>query len=390
MENAVINFSPASFPDFPKLPDQHDGPLVYNDLINSFVMQRPDVSIYQPILIEPAHFDKLPIMVPIESDWCFNIELNSESASKTSWMFSTKLNKVFVKINTFLSVHAKYTVIDPDQSLYVRAMIVYSSPNELAEPVKKCPNHRSQSTQDYPEHVLRCEVKETEYVGEEEGKLFKNKLALRIPMNAVASNEALKLTFSCQNSCSGGMNRKMTSIVFTLENERYDILGRRVLNFKVCSCPKRDKEKDEESTTKTLPKKRKGEALASTSKKVAIQVPIVKQEAETTMSAITEPMLTSLPSDLQSLNSGLLELKREPQAWEIHCSMPDQETKLEGLRSLYNIISGQMHRTGDASCQRYLNDLQKQIGKWSLRFARRHSNETMRLISVANITDDNL
>lgn len=345
------SFSPSTFSDFPKA--ENDGGI-------NFSM---DGSIYQPIFVEPPHFNNLPIMSPVESDWDFNIDLNGESAGKSSWMFSTKLKKVFVKINTCLNVHATYKVVDPDQLIYVRAMIVYSSANELADPVKKCPNHRSQPNQDFPEHILRCEVKETEYIGVETGKLFKDKLAIRIPMRAVASNEPLKLEFTCQNSCSGGMNRKMTSVVFTLENDLQQILGRQVLHFKVCSCPKRDKEKDEDSNMKSLPKKRKGEAMPSTSKKVAIQVPLVKQESDTTMSTISEPMLMPLPSDLQSLNSGLLEFKRE-QNFEAHFIFHNAETKVEALRGMYMGIAALMARTGDAATyQCYLNDIQKQIGK---------------------------
>lgn len=358
MEETGSNFSPG-FTEYSKVLEEEPPVQVLTDYHMSQAMNA-NMNCFQPIRVEPPHFNQLPVLDHIENEWEFNMELNSESASKSSWMYSSKLNKVFVKINTYLNVHPVFRVIDPSQMLYIRAMIVYSSTSELADPVKKCPNHRSQPNQDNPEHILRCEVKETKYVGKETGKLFKDKLAILIPLNSIASNEALKLLFTCQNSCSGGMNRKMTCIVFTLENEDEEILGRHKMNFKVCSCPKRDKDKDEESMMKTLPKKRKGDALPSTSKKVAIQAPVVKQESDTAMS--TE-VLTPLPSDLQSLNSGLLELKREPQCCDLNIALPSPEIKLMALQSVYNIVAGEMVRTGDAVYQRYLNDIQKQIGK---------------------------
>lgn len=315
----------------------------------------------------PTHLGKLPLTDLMDSEWGFNIELNSESASKTSWMFSNKLNKVFVKINTHLNVHATYTPIDDTQQLFVRAMIVYTSPNDLAEPVKKCPNHREQSGADYPEHILRCATSQSpQYVGVETGKFFKDKLAILIPMSAIASNEPLKLLFTCQNSCSGGINRKATSIVFTLENQFFHILGRKTMNFKVCSCPKRDKDKDEESIAKTLPKKRKAEQTApSTSKKVAIPVPVVKQESDLTVSMNSDPMiLSSMPSDLQSLTSGLLDLKQERESCEVHITMPSPELRQRLLSLAYDMISGELTRTRDAATlEPYLIEIQKQIGK---------------------------
>lgn len=306
----------------------------------------------------PSHLHQLPILDTMDGDYNFSVSLNSESASKTSWMFSNKLNKVFVKISTHLNVYANFTVGDHHPTLFLRAMIVYTSPNDLAEPVKKCPNHRDQSTRDqldHPEHILRCAIPETHYMGFETGKLFKDKLALLIPMSAIASNEGIKLQFTCQNSCSGGMNRKMTTIVFTLENDMEQILGRQVMNFKVCSCPKRDKDKDEESVMKSLPKKRKAEQTApSTSKKVAISVPIVKQESEDSMS----DLMNSLPSDLtQAFNS-------PQQGCEVVINMPSHELKQQLLHQAYNLVAGTMTRGGDAAnYQRYLVEIQKQIGK---------------------------
>lgn len=305
----------------------------------------------------PAHFYQLPITENLDTAWDFKIELNAESAGKTSWMYSTKLNKVFVKINTTLNVHASYKIVEPNQVLFVRAMIVYTSNNDLAEPVMKCPNHKAQSIIAYPEHILRCTVPSTQYVGVENGKLFIDKLAVFIPMNEIAHNEPLKLVFTCQNSCSGGMNRKMTSIIFTLENDAGRILGRQLMNFKVCSCPKRDREKDEESNTKALPKKRKAEpALPSTSKK---PMTIVKQESDTTLSMNSEPILvTFMPSD------STVEVKREPTNSEVHLVMPNQDLKQKLLKNAFDMVSGEIQRTGDsATYQPYLIDIQKQIGK---------------------------
>lgn len=340
----------------------------------------------EPYTLNLSHLYKLPIVDEMRTDWNFNVELNAESAGRTSWMYSQKLNKVFVKINTALSVYLKYDIVDIQQPLFVRAMIVYTSCNDIADPVKKCPNHCSQSKTSNPEHILRCLFDETQYWGSDSGKLFIERLAVIIPMSAIASNEPLKLIFTCQNSCSGGMNRKATSIVFTLENSGREVLGRKIMNFKVCSCPKRDKDKDEEgvktmpkkgkveytapSTSmkvdkdedglKTMSKKRKIECTApSTSKKV---LSIVKQELDSTLSMQSDVSLVCLPSDLQSLNSGLVDFKKEP-VCDVNITMPNPELAQEVLKFAYDKIAGEMFRSNDATYQTYLTNIAKQIGK---------------------------
>ena len=326
-------------------------------------------TIYSPeqqFTVIPAHFSQLPSIETFDTDWGFDIELNSESASKTSRLFSTNLNKAFVKINTFLNIYVKYTVIDSNQPLFIRAMVVYQQTNDFTEPVRKCTNHRDRSMHEnlpFPEHVLRCSAQDTEYIGTEMGKLFQDKLALRIPLIKVATGEPLKLQFTCQNSCSGGMNRRYTSVIFTLENSVFDVLGRKVLNFKVCSCPKRDKEKDEEFLGKSLPKKRKLDQQPTTSKKIPMPQTIIKQESDSALSMI--PDIPSLPSDLQSVNSaGLLELKREPETCDVTITMPNPELARKVLKNAYDVIAGEMMRTGDnGGLERYLLDIQKQIGK---------------------------
>lgn len=338
LSETMRNFSPSIFSQ--ELMDQHT---VVSDVCAQF-------SIVQQY---PAHFDQLPLTDSFESAWNFNINLNSDSAGKTSWMFSTQLNKVFVKIDTHLNIYPSYDVVNVDQKLYVRAMIVYTSKNDLAEPVRKCPNHRAKSVQNNPEHILRCDLPHTQYVGDEAGKLFKDKLALLIPMSAIASNEPIKLQFTCQNSCSG-MSRKYTSIVFTLENDYGECLGRKVLNFKVCSCPKRDKERDEDSPMKLLPKKRKAETNPSTSKKIAIQPTVVKQESQ----------VGNIPLDSMPLPLPVPEVKKEPTGCVLTVALPDNDLKRRALEAIQDMVAGKMLRTGDIqSYQPYLNDIRKQIGK---------------------------
>lgn len=324
-----------------------------------------DYQIQSPQALSLEHMTKLPILDEFITDWNFHVDLSPESASKTSYMYSSKLNKVFVKMNTHLHLYPTYSNIDPNKELSIRAMIVYTSQNDLAEPVKKCPNHKDRDNSD---HILKCDLPDTRYVGHETGKLFQEKLATVIPLCSIAPNEPFKLLFTCQNSCSGGINRKMTSLVFTLEDNFGYIMGRKIMNFKVCSCPKRDKDKDEAAgVAKSLPKKRKAETSAapSTSKKMAVG-PVIKQE-----SAVTLPMdddLMSQPSNELLNITGLtnpkdVDMKKEQLSCELTIQLPNTEIKKQVLQQAYNIVAGEMTRSGDGVLHSYLNNIQKQMGK---------------------------
>ena len=47
--------------------------------------------------------------------------------------------------------------------------------------------------------------------------------------------------------CVGGINRRPTSVIFTLETRDGKIIGRQGLNCRICSCPKRDKKNQEKA-----------------------------------------------------------------------------------------------------------------------------------------------
>lgn len=76
-------------------------------------------------------------------------------------------------------------------------------------------------------HILKCCNPGTEYHGTENESWFGQRSSLLVPMGPLAASsstgrcqESLGLEFLCQNSCSNGIQRKQTVLVFTLENDR--------------------------------------------------------------------------------------------------------------------------------------------------------------------------
>lgn len=298
----------------------------------------------------PQHLQKLPEAEElIDNLYDFEINMRGDSSNKSNWLYSPQLNKVFVKIDTPMNVYPVFnTGGSSKDNFFIRAMIVYTSQNDLPEPVVKCPNHRERNQREFPDHILHCVNSGTAvtYVGMPNGKVFGERLAVVVNMGKIASNEPLKIEFSCQNSCSGGMNRKSTTLVFTLEDQNQNILGRKVMHFKVCSCPRRDKEKDEQSsTTKVLPKKRKldNPNAASTSAK---RIHLPRQDSE-----------LSTQMDMSNV-------KIEPETpCELKLTLPNENIRKEVMRCAYNAIAGEMTRTGQMAYNHYLTEIQKQIGK---------------------------
>jgi hypothetical protein len=297
----------------------------------------------------PAHFSKLPEVEELANNpYDFHMELKHDTSNKSNWLYSSPLNKVFVKIDTPLNVYPTFNTAGHNKdNFFIRAMIVYTAQNDLPEPVVKCPNHRERSQKEFPDHILHCASSEgVTYSGIPNGKLFGERLSFVVAMEKIASNAPLKIEFSCQNSCSGGMNRKSTTLVFTLEDQFQTILGRKVMHFKVCSCPRRDKEKDEQSSaTKVLPKKRKldNPNAASTSAK---RIQLTRQDSD------------------MSTQMDISNVKLEPDSQcELKLNLPNENIRKEVLRYAYNAIAGEMNRTGQMGYNHYLTEIQKQIGK---------------------------
>ncbi len=49
----------------------------------------------------------------------------------------------------------------------------------------------------------------------------------------------------CLGSDVGGINRRPVRVIFTLENESREVVGRQSVDVRICSCPKRDRQQEE-------------------------------------------------------------------------------------------------------------------------------------------------
>lgn len=200
----------------------------------------------------------------------------------------------------------------PEDGLLLRTTMVFSLDQYASDPVKRCHNHMALNNVNNRDidprvikHVVRCLDHSTMY--EERNEHLSILTPLRTPQ-AGSQYVLMNFKFLCKNSCPSGMNRRPTELIFTLENHKRTVLGRRKLPVRVCSCPKRDKKKEESEITDAQPE----------AKKRKLCVPIGKK------------MMPSCDTHV----------------FNIQLNVVGKENYLAVLKYAYDIMAGQAARTG--------------------------------------------
>ena len=186
----------------------------------------------------------------------------SEKEKASDATYSPMLDKLFCDINKCFSIRFTLGKSFPNppnnsyESMTIRAMLVYTAPGEMANPVIRCPNHQA------PEDPINQKVFEKHQhehvIWSAESNAFydrnttSGRLSVITPFGLphIGSNYVAHVyKFTCIGSCAGGINRRATSVVFTLE-QHGQILGRQSLSCRICSCPKRDRKAQESALMK--------------------------------------------------------------------------------------------------------------------------------------------
>lgn len=251
--------------DFATASQEFELPVSLKSLENLAPGEAIDLEVYaahmdnNPSSTSLDHLKQFPSVETMAVPWInFQVSLPSESSDKTSWMFSDKLRKLFVKMGNTCTFNVSL-MASPERTTTVRAMVVCSSPEDRHIPVSRCDNHRCSDNHDLPDyiktHVIRCKNEQVDYTGNKDGKTFEERLAVLVPMDHSAKG-GITLEFVCQNSCRN-INRRATALVFTLEDNIGRILGRQVFHIKICTNIKRDKLNEEKAATEESIRKRK-------------------------------------------------------------------------------------------------------------------------------------
>ncbi|XP_028831252.1 cellular tumor antigen p53-like [Denticeps clupeoides] len=206
--------------------------------------------------------DNLPptaTTVPSTSDYPgeyeFQIRFTQFSTAKSATStFSTKLNKLYCQLAKTCPVEVLVKQ-DLPQGAVLRATPVYKKSDHVADAVLRCPHHQNIAENNdgvtHRSHLIRIEgTQRAQYLEDDVTKRHSVIVPYERPQLG-SDATTLLLSFMCNSSCMGGMNRRPILTILTLETQMGQVLGRRVFEVRVCACPGRDRKTDEENSGKT-------------------------------------------------------------------------------------------------------------------------------------------
>ncbi|XP_042870755.1 cellular tumor antigen p53-like isoform X2 [Penaeus japonicus] len=193
----------------------------------------------------------VPILTDMEGEYGFTVSIQDRERTTKSpmWLMSKITKKLYTNINKAVpfEINLKKRVVN--ENFFIRAVPVFSSPQFLRTNVNRCPNHASPTDPTnhdfpYPEHVVRADHPGARYDN------TNGRLSVRVPLDILQDGSGsdytpVLLRFMCLGSCVGGINRRPIAIILTLENGNGHVVGRKVVDVRVCACPTRDIRTDE-------------------------------------------------------------------------------------------------------------------------------------------------
>ncbi|CAB3976541.1 cellular tumor antigen p53-like isoform X5 [Paramuricea clavata] len=277
-------------------------------------------------LHEPA---QLPPILPNTRypgpfNFSIDFEPNTEPITKaTPWVYVAEREKLFVKMQCVCPILFKI-IGNPPPGSGVRGILMYKRPEHYKDIVLRCPNHKNSSKDDHPyqDHVMKCGNASTIY----ECCPKTGRLSLFLPLSAVDRvagecyfKELFK--FTCFNSCVGGMNRRPTCLLFSLECGEM-IYGRAVMEVRICASPGRDSTEKEISNNQKNSKNtdKRSEPISTTDVPTPMPLPTTNSpgssptyppRASVLMSASKDPSSAPEPFQFPTVQSQLSRKRRK-------------------------------------------------------------------------------
>ena len=170
--------------------------------------------------------------------------------------YSGLLKKLYIRQNHAAQLRLVYSG-SGDRKLSVSACLMFTNPDQAQHHVTACYQHSRRSDGELKdalaEFVLRMssDSLNVKYASFKNGRKFVQ--IDNLPSTNQSSNQctSVSVKFTDLSSCPGGINRRDTSLVLALTDHSGQLMGRRVLPVRICTCPKRDREKDEREERET-------------------------------------------------------------------------------------------------------------------------------------------
>uniref|UniRef100_A0A3B4BGG6 Cellular tumor antigen p53 n=1 Tax=Periophthalmus magnuspinnatus TaxID=409849 RepID=A0A3B4BGG6_9GOBI len=150
-------------------------------------------------------------------------------------------------------------------------MSVYKKAEHVADVVRRCPHHQNEDSVEHKSHLIRIEGSQLACYHEDLGT---KRHSVTVPYERPqlgSERTTILLSFMCNSSCMGGMNRRPISTILTLETPDGLVLGRRSFEVRVCACPGRDRKTEEENKTNKKSKPKATVPVPSSGKRLMLK-----------------------------------------------------------------------------------------------------------------------
>ncbi|CAB3256848.1 unnamed protein product [Arctia plantaginis] len=183
----------------------------------------------------------------------FHVVVNSSDVQKKKFLYSYKLNRIYVDVNCNFSLSFNWDNNHVPAHMFIRSTVVFSEAEQSEKRVERCLQHLHESS-GLPGHISKNVLHSARDVGTQ-GVYYCGDANVRDSWFSVVvyhnkTNEepcTHAYKFTCKSSCPSGINRRPIAIIFTLEDVNGHVYGRQTVGAKVCACLRRDLHKDEES-----------------------------------------------------------------------------------------------------------------------------------------------